>query len=391
MEWRDESESDTLKALARALGIRAALGLAVALLVLGVAELRVFRRMEGRLLDRRITLWRQLSEADPSSIALVSIDRASLDKLHLRWPLPRGVYGRIIDRLRKAGAEAIGITVLFEQKSADPLQDQALQTVLGTARDVVLASRVDGSTVVTPPFTCATGYSDVPLDGDGVARQFTLSAPDIDPPPVVMGLALLRARYQNLDFVPRGFVAPAGTRFPISWAGPPGRTFTTIPLDRVLGGGDLSKEVKGRVVLVGSTLAGTSNDIRTPFTRRGHDDTRSAMTSVELSANIVFTLLGQDALVSLTPAQSRLLAAGSAFLLFMLFGSLHPLFSMVVVVFVSLLYVVGATYEMIMSHRLMPIVPVLLAPLGAWLASIAYRAGGALRWARAGRRSPRVQ
>lgn len=391
MERFDDSEPDPMKALARAVGLRAALGLVVALLVLGVAEIRFFRRLEERLLDRRITLWRQLSEADPSSIALVSIDQESLDKLHLRWPLPRGLYARIIDRLRKAGAEAIGITVLFERKSADPLQDQALQAVLDASNDVVLASRVDGTALVTPPLACATGYCDVPLDGDGVARQFTLSAPDIDPPPVVMGLALLRARYQNVDFVPRGFVAQAGTRFPIAWAGPPGRTFTTVPLDRVLGGGDLSKEVKGRVVLVGSTLEGMSNDIRTPFTRRGHDDSRSPMTSVELSANIVFTLLGQDALVSLTPAQSVLLVAGATFLLFMLFGSLHPLFSLVCVVFVSALYGLGATYEMIMSHRLMPIVPVLLAPLGAWLASIAYRAGGAAMRARAGRRSQRVQ
>lgn len=391
MERYDDPESEPLKALARAVGIRAALGLVLALAVLGVAELGFFRRIEERLLDRRITLWRQLSEADTSSIALVSVDQESLDKLHMRWPLPRAVYGRVAERLRKAGAEAIGITVLFEQKSADPLQDQALQQVLDAQRDVVLASRVDGGSVVAPPFVCATGYCDVPLDGDGVARQFTLSAPGIDPPPVAMGLALLRARYQNVDFVPRGFVAPASTRFPIAWAGPPGRTFTTLPLDRVLGGGDISKEVKGRVVLVGSTLEGMSNDIRTPFTRRGHDDTRSPMTSVELSANIIFTLLGQDALVWLTPAQSVLLVGGSTFLLFMLFGSLHPLFSLVCVVFVGLLYGLGVTYEMLMSHRLMPVVPELLAVQAAWFASVAYRAGGALMRARAGRRSQRVQ
>ena len=387
----DAAEADSLERFARVVGTRAALGVLLAILVLGMARLSYFRRFEDRLLDRRITLWRQLSEADTSSITLVTIDQESLDDLHMKWPLPRSAYGRIIDRLRKAGADAIGITVLFQGSAPDPRQDQLLQEGMGGQGDVVLASRVDGGTIVTPPFPCSTGYCDVPLDGDGVARQFTLSAPGTDPPAVAMALALLRARYQNVAFVPRGFVAPAGSLFPIAWAGPPGHTFATVPLKRVLGGGDLSKDVKGKVVLVGSTLPASSNDIRTPFTRRGHDDTRSPMTAVELSANLVFTLLGGDALTPPTTAQAVLMVAGMAFLLFMLFGSLHPLFSLVCVVFVATLWVLGATYEMIMAHELLPLVPPLLAVVAAWLGSIAYRAGVSFARARAGGRSRFVQ
>lgn len=378
----DPPEPDSLTPLLRSAALRVSLGLLLAIITLAAVRLSFIRRVEERVLDRRITMWRQLMEADTSNVAIVAIDRESLDALSLPWPLPRAIYARTIDRLRKAGAEAIGVTVVFEGSSADPTHDQNLRAVVEGFDDVVLASRLEGTTVVTPPFRCASGVCDLPLDGDGVARHFVVSPSGVDPPPICLALSLLRARYKNPEFVPRGFVEPPGTRFPVAWAGPPGRTFLTIPLKRVLEGGDLSKEVKGRLVLVGSTLKGPANDIRTPFTRSGGSDTRAPMTTVELSANVVFTLLGGDALAPLTSTQAMALVGGAAFLLFLLFGALHPMLSLVCAVFVSVLYGLGATYEMLFDHRLLPVVAPLLAVQMAWLAAVAVRLAPVLRTGR---------
>jgi len=368
--------------LPRSAAIRAGTGLVVALAALLLMRLPALRRLEDKVFDRRVLAWRQLSEADTSRIVLVTIDEESLHELGLHWPLPRASYARAIERLRKAGAEGIGVTVVFQGAGGDPAQTRALAAVVDGADDVVLASRIDAGSGASG-FRCATGFCDVPLDEDGIARHFQVSPAGVDPPPVCLALAMLRARYKNPTFTPRGFVDMGGARFPISWAGPPGRTFTTIGLKRVLGGGDLSKEVKGAVVLLGSTLPGSANDIRTPFSKGGGRG--DPMTALELTANIVFTLMGSDALITLTTAQHVLLVCGTAFVLFVLFCSLHPAFSVSVVCFVSVLYTLGAMYAMIESRWLLPVVAPLVAVQVAWFSSIAYR--GVRAWMRASQRS----
>ena len=45
---------------------------------------------------------------------VVAIDDASLAALG-RWPWPREVHAQMVDRLREAGASAIGIAVLFSE------------------------------------------------------------------------------------------------------------------------------------------------------------------------------------------------------------------------------------------------------------------------------------
>jgi CHASE2 domain-containing sensor protein len=360
----------------RAAAIRAAFGLVLALAVLALGRLGPLRRLEDRVLDRRIVLWRQLSEADTSGITLVAIDPPALDELHSQWPLPRGVYARAIDRLRRSGATAIGVTVVFEGASADPLGDQALGAAV-EGGDTVLASRLDlrqdAPTVVTPPFKAPSGFCEVPLDLDGVARQFYVAAAGLDPPPICMALALLRAHYRNLQFVPRGFVDDPGTLYPIAWAGAPEHTFHTISLKKVLAGGDISKDVKGNIVIVGSTLPSASNSIRTPFARRGSVPPTPAMSTVELTANLVFSLLGNDSLRTLSRAEKVCLIGGLVFVCFMLFGSLHPLFSLVCTGFLIALYGVGATYAMVMNQRELPLVLPLAGLALAWGAAAAYR------------------
>jgi len=360
--------------------LRRFLALILVGIVLGlVAQLAAWsppvRRIEDRLGDRRIRLWRQLSEADTGGILLVGVDDESLRSLGLHWPLPRAVYARAIDALRRGGASVIGVAVLFEGASPSPVDDVLMQRVLEGDHDVVLASDLDLAAspplLTLPSFRAVSGFTDVPADADGVVRRFMVTPSGVSPPPNCMALEMLRLFYQDGQFTPRGYAGAPGTTYQIAYAGPPGDTFQTISLKRVLAGGDLTKDVKGRVVLLGSTLETVENTVSTPFHQR--------MTGVELMANIVHMLQpepgkeGLDVFEPVTPLESWALVMGLAFLCFQVFVRVPSVLAGVLAAGLVVLYVIGMTHAMLEKHRWLPLVGPLIAIGSACATAVIYR------------------
>lgn len=118
---------------------------------------------------------------------IVAIDEPSFAEIGKQWPWPRGLHAELIERLRAAGADVIGLDIVFAEPSA-PGEDAKLLAAMGP--DVVLAA--DQSTIESAQATqlvrveplpelltagATSGLVTVTLDGDGVLRHMP-RAPD---------------------------------------------------------------------------------------------------------------------------------------------------------------------------------------------------------------------
>ena len=72
--------------------------------------------------------------------AIVAIDEDTFSELRTTWPLPRTLHARVIDRLRRAGAEQIVYDVQFTEPSPQPAADVALFRAVERAGHVILAT-----------------------------------------------------------------------------------------------------------------------------------------------------------------------------------------------------------------------------------------------------------
>ena len=138
-----------------------------------------WRLVELRSFDYLTTIGRPPLPKDGPVI--VAIDEPSLSEIPHQWPWPRALHARLIEKLREAGAKAIGLDIIFAEPAVDPQNDDALQAALGP--DVVLAGH---ETLINTPqadqlirteplprFVEAgahVGIASVGLDGDGVLR-----------------------------------------------------------------------------------------------------------------------------------------------------------------------------------------------------------------------------
>ncbi len=72
-------------------------------------------------------------------ITIVGIDEPSFAEIGLRWPWPRSVHAKLIDKLTEAGAAVIAFDVILSEAS-EPEQDKALADAIKNSGRVVLAS-----------------------------------------------------------------------------------------------------------------------------------------------------------------------------------------------------------------------------------------------------------
>jgi CHASE2 domain-containing sensor protein len=364
--------SDDWRVRLRDLALYAAIGLLLGLFFAILTVTPPMRRLEERLGDRRLVLWRQLSEGTPNDIVLIPIDDDALRGMHLTWPLPRGAYAQLVENLRRGGAKAIGITDFLETAGPDASQDAALANALRGHDDVVLASRLDlqNSTprLLTPFFECISGFVDAVPSADSVVRRFLVTPAGVGQKPNCMALELARRYYQDIDFVPLGFAGPPGTTYLISYPAGPGQAFPVVALSRALGGADLSSKCKGKIVLIGSMLEHPEDELRTPFALRGTNPPDPPLSTLELQADVLFTMLGREhasgqreALLTLTALANLVLIAGLIFISFQIFIRVNFVFGAVVAGFLLFMYTLGSWYALIFHHRWLPLLGPLLA------------------------------
>ena len=233
----------------------------VAALLAPLVFFQPFTLIEAKLFDILSTI--APPRPQPYGVEVVAIDEPSFSEIGQRWPWPRDLHARLVERLRAAGARIVAFDIIFSELSTEEA-DTRLAGALGP--DVVLAAddvltRLDHgvqTTRVNPidPFLDAgavPGVAAVQPDGDVYLRRMP-TQPD--------GFAAEILRLAGEPVPP----APEGTL--IQHFGP-ARTYPTVSYYQALDPEEFLQpgRFQGKIVLVGLSLkAATSADAGAPDT-----------------------------------------------------------------------------------------------------------------------------
>lgn len=260
----------------------------IAALLSPLAFFQPFTLIEAKVFDILSTVAPPRPQA--YGVEIVAIDEPSFSEIGQRWPWPRDLHAQLIERLRGAGAKAIGFDIIFSEPSTEEA-DKRLAAVLGP--DVVLAAddvmtKLDHgiqTTRVNPidPFLDAgavPGVASVDPDGDVYLRRMPTQ-------PDSFAAEILRLAGKPAQPVPEGAL--------IQHFGP-ARTYPTVSYYQALDPEEFLQpgRFKDKIVLVGLSLkaatsanAGTPDAFPTPYTL-----TTGVLTAgVEVQATIVDNLL----------------------------------------------------------------------------------------------------
>jgi len=280
----------------RRLALAAAVALGAAGIALGASALGALDGLEGQATDARFAV---RGERPVHDVAVVAIDDISFDQLRQRWPFPRSLHARVIDRLRKAGAREIAYDVQFTEPSA-PREDAALYHAVARAKHVVLSTtevdrhghtNVLGGDESLRRAGARAGHTAAPADPDGIIRRLV---------PGVDGLAsfpLAAAEAASGRKLHDGALEHG--RALIDFPGGPG-TVPTLSFSRVLSGRFDPALVRGKVVVVGAS-APSLQDVHHTSTAR-----EQVMAGPELQAAAISTALRGFPLKLAPPALSLL-------------------------------------------------------------------------------------
>lgn len=259
----------------------------IAALLIPFLFFKPFGLIEARLYD----IFSIISPPRPENpgAVIVAIDEPSFSEVGQRWPWPRDMHARLIEKLRAAGAKVIAFDVIFAEPSTEAA-DRAFAEALGP--DVVLAA--DDATIpldqgvqttrVNPidPFLAAgaiPGVASVDPDGDAYLRRLP-TLPD--------GFA---AEALRLNGQP---AAPPPKNALIQYFGPP-RSYPTVSYYQALDPDEFLQpgRFKDQIVLVGLSLkaatsadAGAPDTFPTPYTLT----TQTLTAGVEAQATILDNL-----------------------------------------------------------------------------------------------------
>ncbi|MFT5533994.1 MAG: CHASE2 domain-containing sensor protein/signal transduction histidine kinase [Candidatus Paceibacteria bacterium] len=255
-----------------------------------------------------LTVYDHLISASPrparDDIIIVAIDDYSLAELG-RWPWPRELHAQLIDQISPAQPRAIALDVILSEPERAPrLGDAAMQAAMARSKRVILpvAISINGNThTATLPIpelasvALGLGHIGMNIDPDGVLRSAFLddssergSWPHFA---VVTGSDQLRAY-------------PPRTRpMLIPYAGRSGHVMS-VPYAAVLRGEVPAIFFTHKYVMVGATAIGMADAYPTPVSGQA-----GGMPGVEISANILASLLDAQSLVAARPWQTALLSS----------------------------------------------------------------------------------
>jgi adenylate cyclase len=316
-------------------GIIIALIVATALSCLYVTNFRFFEVLEEKTLDMRFAVRGKIAPGPETVIA--AIDEQSIKKLG-RFPWPRSVWGRVVDRLTEEGAKVIVFDVFFsetENVESDDLFQQSIRrsgrVVLPMVFDLVETDKGSGFTDRNLDFLTSSAYaviknSDQPFSAitakmvlPTLARfsVFATSLAHINMLPDRDGTLrweMLAIRYHNEFYAPIGLQAArlylglkpeelsldyAGNvrlgastiptdeygRMLINYRGP-NRTFPVYAVSDILDQTVPAGTFKDKIVLIGATAIGIFDLRVTPFSTN--------MAGIEKHASVVDNILRKD-------------------------------------------------------------------------------------------------
>lgn len=235
----------------------------------------------------------------PDDIVIVAIDDQSLQALG-RWPWPRSVHGKLLDRLIDAKGVLLDIVFALPDTS-DPQSDSQLVEAVERQGRVILPVVLDslnegGQWIEVAPFpelsekANTVGHAYRPVDKDGVVRTSNLKGGVGEPHWFSVALAMLQVTGEgNWETLPgKRIPAPENVTAQvwvrdyevwIPFAGPPG-SFRYVSYIDVINGEYKPEDFSDKYVLVGATALGMGDILPTPVSGR-----KARMPGVEIIAN----------------------------------------------------------------------------------------------------------
>jgi CHASE2 domain-containing sensor protein len=259
-------------------------GVLAALVGLVAALTPALERAELATIDARFAVRGTQAVSD---VAVVGIDERSFSELDQRWPFPRTLHARMVDRLREAGVRRIVYDVQFTEPAENEDEDLALYDAIARAKGVILATgevddqgrtRVLGGDENLAAAGARAAASTFPTDPGGTIRRYA-------------------AEDTHLKSIPALFGGRGGL---IDFRGPTG-TIPTYSFADVLDGG--TGALRGKIVVVGATAPALQDVHATaaPGERQ--------MPGAEIQANAIWTALHGDPLQKLPGWVAFLIAA----------------------------------------------------------------------------------
>jgi adenylate cyclase len=249
-----------------------------------------FTWADNYLYDANVAWRGPLATSD--RITLVLMDEESAVRLkRYRGQWSRRKLAQALDNICGAGAAVVGLDLVMTAPDLDPLADQLLAQTINACGNVVLArvSAAQGVAEISPlemfrEEMIGDGFIDVPLDQDGILRKirFFNAKPLADGSlQLLPAFALELARvFLGLDFdfdfsgdnyFRMGAAAEKRLRLPypdllINYHGDY-TAFTVVSFADAVNNTMDPEDLRGRIVLVGSTLSSQKDFFTTPFSR----------------------------------------------------------------------------------------------------------------------------
>lgn len=259
----------------------------------------VFTPYENMIQDKCYQKTRPIDER----IQMIVVDDNSIKKIG-QWPWNRSVHAKLIDILSKGKPAAIGMDILFSEKSSDPKADKELVDSAKRARNLVFASYGDfpdtskAGTIIAKryfqPFeglqaVSKAGHINVVMDSDGFIRRSLnkfkynneiISSFDLQLYKQYLEstgkkLSNLKIRQDNWNRSYIDFVEKANQ-------------FTPIPYYKVLDGSFPPDWFKDKIVLIGPYTVGINDSYYTSIDKNNHTY------GIEIHANILQNMLNNN-------------------------------------------------------------------------------------------------
>lgn len=339
-------------------------------------------RFEHAMADVRTSF---LSDRLPSQhphVAIIGITDQTLSDYKTRLPIDRHLLARLVDAADTAGANAIGIDILFYRTAPADNEDLLIDAIKRAQAKVVLAAADERLSLSQPQidrqvrFLAETGrpagYVNLATERDWVVRFKARPAPGSAYP---KGFAQLLAESA-------GFIMPEDRRR-IAWLREPldgSDTFLTIPAETLLRPADdpllqaARAGLKDKIVIIGGLLPDLDQHL-TPLTSLTHEKMSGALVHAQIVAEMTDgRSIGQLEVDSIALRLGLAFLAGFGFLIGWIYR--HKRKGAVLGSLATVVIVVLDTFVFWQSRIILPIVLALLAwfmgefaghILGRWL------------------------
>src|ERR1051325_10463540 len=286
-------------------------------------------RAELSLIDLRFQLRGARPVAiDSSDVVIVEISQESFRSLPGGWPWPRSYYTHLIRNLKRAGAKAIGLDIVFSTPDGANLSgDEELRREVHENDGVVLAGKLDpdrrlytihsareeyGNIFIDS--TARLGMVNIRSDADGVLRRYMPYTVDSVRRLPAFSFAVLNSYYDK---------SPSATAIPSEGSFRFARR--TLPcFDDPDYGYLFDGTFKGKIVLVGSTQP-EEKDLFPVAIGEGRQEGDNQMYGVEIHANVIQNILDGDFIYREPQWMSAVLALGISLFTFVYTAALKTI------------------------------------------------------------------